>query len=379
MSRAPLALALLLPAAAFAGETPPKPAKKQRPALNAAACGPGGPRLMARSPGGAPGADAPAVDLPSEGAACSDAVADLPDDAEVALRPETNGDAPPDAAAVAQSFKMSVKVAQLETFLKTKADENGVALEGADAAALAKMFDNSRGTGSVNDLAAGLKVTLSDPAMNAAARGTTPPPAKSAAEIAEEQKKIPKVQLPATRPAPPPPAPRDAAAPRAMAHDDAGTYPYYDPRGWTGSSPAPAPFVPQPNTQGTPAGQYGRTTPMDRNQTSGPVWEPFYKKFKECRPDCEPANFNIWRNDPGSCHSVGAAIDFFAMKCGDTVHTALQNGQVAELVTCMRGNDKGSPMFAIWHQCFKNCSPANNTSYHIDHAHFSIGCGWGRK
>jgi len=382
MSRALLALALLVGAAHAkqAPESGERPPNRRRAALTAAVCHKDGPRLLVKQPMQRADSDEskPTIGELPQGDDCASAVASLPDDAQVALRP-ASAEAGPQAAPSPQeteaAFRNSKTVGALAATLDRTASE--LKITGLDSFSQGRaFFDNDLSGGVTPQQRAALSKALVAELGGAPLPAAAPRPNERATPNAEPPQKGLKTNAP-------PAAAYDGPSGGVEPADDAGTYPYYDPRGWPGRAVGgwspPTQILPPANPAGTPAGEYrGPTTPMDKNHTSGAVWGPFYDKFKKCRPDCEPGQFNIWRNDPGSCHSVGAAVDVFSMKCGGTVHTALQNGQFADLVACMRGTEKGPKMFAIWHQCFKNCSPANKTNYHVDHSHFSVGCGRGR-
>lgn len=129
---------------------------------------------------------------------------------------------------------------------------------------------------------------------------------------------------------------------------------------------APPDSATQQDFQGIPTKEGPQAPP-----SGSPMWTAFYQRFTQCRPDpsCEPTKFHIFR--PGSmCHSQSKAMDLFAMKCADGLHTALQNGKFAQMVQCVRG--KG--MKVLWRECHINCGSFNVTNYHYDHGHFSVGC-----
>ena len=101
-----------------------------------------------------------------------------------------------------------------------------------------------------------------------------------------------------------------------------------------------------------------------RGAKSAPIWNRFYKDFKKCAPDCEPAQYGTWGSrGNASCHPSGQAVDVGAIKCGGTLHTALGGGKFATFVSCMRGKMK---------TLYRNGK--HRTKGHHDHAHFSYGC-----
>ncbi len=114
-----------------------------------------------------------------------------------------------------------------------------------------------------------------------------------------------------------------------------------------------------------------------------PIWKPFLIRFNACAPGCRPGRYNAPRNSPGSCHSVGRAIDVFSMICNDgrvyrAIDSSRTEGRFAQLVRCMagpgngRGVHRNNGFVALWH------NGQSRTQGHKDHAHFSIGC-FGRR
>ncbi len=119
-----------------------------------------------------------------------------------------------------------------------------------------------------------------------------------------------------------------------------------------------------------------------------PIWGPFYARFKQCRPDCEPIGYSVHRsrsrNGRPSCHHSDRAIDMFGMACRDGVHMAINStktsGPIAILTNCMMANKRPAPgknlrvhegLGCLWHN-----GPDIRLG-HQNHVHFSIGCGGG--
>lgn len=130
----------------------------------------------------------------------------------------------------------------------------------------------------------------------------------------------------------------------------------------------------------------GNWTRAQIGMQNTPIWRPFYSRFKACRPDCEPIEYNVHRNGGGrSCHHSDRAIDVFGFRCRDgSTHRAIQSsansGPFADLVNCMVGpgrapgtsSVRGSRqigLYALWH------NGSDVTQGHKNHGHFSIGCG----
>lgn len=98
---------------------------------------------------------------------------------------------------------------------------------------------------------------------------------------------------------------------------------------------------------------------------SAPIWSGFYKNFKACAPDCEPANWGTYGTRGGrcTCHSSGHAIDVGALSCGGKMYPAIKRGRFDTFVSCMKGKMK---------TLYRNGK--DDTLGHRDHAHFSFGC-----
>lgn len=402
MSRAPLALALLLVAALARAQTDAQQPQDDsdstdsHAALADAACGDDSPALLVKEPGQTGSADSGSStfeQLP-QGDGCADAVADLPDDAQIALRPAGAGGKNPTGAPTDAEYEAAFKgpsktVGQLSTDLSAVAQRSS--LEGGVAQGR-QLFDNASAEGELPAPEHGALVSALRTELK-------PPQAAQAPQTPLHASDFQPVKTFQTSPAPDLPSATEldteyerAAEPGTTVSDIPGVgrlanryFPSYsdvplNPWRWPSSPPSALSVTPNPS--GIPASAAGAATSL-KGTAGAPIWEPFTQKLKACRPDCRPQEFGIWRpSDPTSCHYSGAAIDLHSIRCGDTVYRAIDSskdsGPFADLVTCMRSDKGGGHLFAIWHQCFKNCAP-NKTAYHMDHTHLSIGCGHGRK
>lgn len=390
MSRAPLALIAILLAGVAAAAPAAKP-KDQRLALKAAACSQESPSLLIKLPadrqGSESGAEQPQAPTRldrSDPAACEQQVASLPDSAQLAFSPSgaagsPNGPVPEEEASKAFAGQTAT-VGELATRLSDLAQNRGIDL---DVLSGRQVFDNASASAAAaarKEMAGALKKELSAPVASAEIPKDYPRPAT--------QQRI-----------------NDTTSPPAVPQEeDSGAEP-----GTTLSDiPLVGGFVNRhlPNWSDTPLNPFNRASsppeglqgPVNPNGTAAPpglktqgdktdgapIWAPFQAKLKACRPDCQAQQYGIWRpGDPTSCHHTGAAIDLHSIKCADgklykAIESGKDSGPFADLVTCMRSDKGGGHLFAIWHQCFKNCG-RDVTSNHMDHTHLSIGCGGGRK
>jgi hypothetical protein len=121
----------------------------------------------------------------------------------------------------------------------------------------------------------------------------------------------------------------------------------------------------------------------ERKAQLQPIWHPFYKRFKTCRPDCEPIGYHAKRPS-AMCHNNGHALDLDGMVCADgsrhmAVNSGRNSGVFAALVDCMVGQPNNPPkelrvkagLGGLWH------NGSHIRLGHRNHAHFSIGCGNG--
>jgi len=129
------------------------------------------------------------------------------------------------------------------------------------------------------------------------------------------------------------------------------------------TTPRPGVSEPRPDTSAP------RTEPRRKSNFEkacrGAICNPFYKKFKECEPGCEPTNTYTGRpEDPGSCHHQHRAYDFMGFKCDGKLYKPLGVSKAVrdryfKAVACIRRGIKHT----IW-----------QSANHYDHAHFSLGC-----
>lgn len=127
-----------------------------------------------------------------------------------------------------------------------------------------------------------------------------------------------------------------------------------------------------PNPPVKPRTNFPARNGAEANSQRSPVWKTFAKNFAACAPGCSPVQYNVWRHhDHGSCHSQGAAIDVFGMKCDDDGRTHMSINR--------------APRFESMVKCMRSKMPTLHrngrhvTQGHHDHAHFSIGCFGGRR
>ena len=136
-------------------------------------------------------------------------------------------------------------------------------------------------------------------------------------------------------------------------------------------------------------------TSISSRDLNTPILEPFKKLFQECAPTgCTAGEAQVCRGEScrqnsGSCHNSGEAMDLMSIKCNGRIRDAYTSEYI-EFVTCARRQQVDSPSREnrMWKVLFREgesnragCGGVNAQTRsdkaracHWSHGHFSMSC-----